>query len=690
MTAVYGETIDLGEGLLGRIFDSHSIPPLTGCRLTLSDSVERPFFLEPGHIHIGDFRPATKQLSLVLLRYGIEWQIWHRAVSDQRRQSIVDLAAARTAALFASMLSSGQRESLRRSATVEFRRVLSIFGSDNLEAALSRIGERDFDCLSRFHKSGRPNYDFGRTERDIVNYLAQPTEHLFTRGGDVRLRLDEKTLLNVYGCQPFPRPAAYTFASSTATSVSDYSYLRSEEQRQRLIGECVSATSLRPIYRLPRESVREFKKLFGLSRSRCELILCPSGTDAQLICAAIISSVFGHPATNIVIASDETGSGTPLAVTGRHFSSITGLDVPTEKEELLDGMVEQGLLNIPIRHNDGSLKTAQQIDDDVERAVEQVLRERKRPVLHVMDQSKLGCWAPTSRCLDGIVARVGDAVTIVVDACQMRLDPVDLRGYLDQGFVVLVTGSKFFTGPPFSGGVLIPNALLERNDVRPGRMPEGLGDYVSEHEWPDLVSLRATLGKTLNLGANLRWHAALAEMARFGEVPEELQLLGIDTFCRAVERILKNTPYLEPVFSPDSDQYKRTGIGEVLSSRRTIYPFYVLSPTEGRVLRFAKTRRLYELLNSDLSNADIDACDSSRRILGQACHIGQPVRVVHPTEKDSAVLRISAGARLISESWQDESRSGFLANIDREIAQIETIVAKIGILVNHPRILDGT
>jgi hypothetical protein len=31
---------------------------------------------------------------------------------------------------------------------------------------------------------------------------------------------DEIDLLNKYGCRPFPRPDAFTFASSTGTSVS--------------------------------------------------------------------------------------------------------------------------------------------------------------------------------------------------------------------------------------------------------------------------------------------------------------------------------------------------------------------------------------------------------------------------------------------------------------------------------------
>ena len=49
---------------------------------------------------------------------------------------------------------------------------------------------------------------------------------LLASGGDARLLLDPITRLNDYGCRPFPRPEAFTFASSTATSISERGYRR--------------------------------------------------------------------------------------------------------------------------------------------------------------------------------------------------------------------------------------------------------------------------------------------------------------------------------------------------------------------------------------------------------------------------------------------------------------------------------
>ena len=48
----------------------------------------------------------------------------------------------------------------------------------------------------------------------------------------------------------------------------------------------------------------------------------------------------------------------------------------------------------------------------------------------------------------------------------MRLGRTRLQKYLDRGYLVLVTGSKFFTGPPFSGALLVPSALAQEDQYR--------------------------------------------------------------------------------------------------------------------------------------------------------------------------------------------------------------------------------
>ena len=69
-------------------------------------------------------------------------------------------------------------------------------------------------------------------------------------GGDLRLNIDEEELLNKYGCRPFPRPEAFTFASSTATSVSNYAFNNTEKARGILIAKSLSNGKMKAFKKL--------------------------------------------------------------------------------------------------------------------------------------------------------------------------------------------------------------------------------------------------------------------------------------------------------------------------------------------------------------------------------------------------------------------------------------------------------
>jgi hypothetical protein len=47
------------------------------------------------------------------------------------------------------------------------------------------------------------------------------------------------------------------------------------------------------------------------------------------------------------------------------------------------------------------------------------------------------------------------SMQIIVDGSQLRLDPKDIQHYLNKGYIVTVTGSKFFTGP-YAGALILP------------------------------------------------------------------------------------------------------------------------------------------------------------------------------------------------------------------------------------------
>lgn len=69
-----------------------------------------------------------------------------------------------------------------------------------------------------------------------------------------------------------------------------------------------------------------------------------------------------------------------------------------------------------------------------------------------------------------------------MDACQLRSEEENIRKYVSLGFLTLVTGSKFYCGPPFCGAVLFPPAALAELEAGHEHLPTGFEDYFTRHE----------------------------------------------------------------------------------------------------------------------------------------------------------------------------------------------------------------
>lgn len=64
----------------------------------------------------------------------------------------------------------------------------------------------------------------------------------------------------------------------------------------------------------------------------------------------------------------------------------------------------------------------------------------------------------------------------------MRSEEENIRKYVSLGFLTLVTGSKFYCGPPFCGAVLFPPAALAELEAGHEHLPAGFEDYFTRHE----------------------------------------------------------------------------------------------------------------------------------------------------------------------------------------------------------------
>ena len=198
---------------------------------------------------------------------------------------------------------------------------------------------------------------------DRLAELFAPLAHLLASGGDTRLALDPATRLNGYGCRPYPRPEAITFASSTATSVSERAYGAAEAAQAALIRAALSQ-GLEPAFDARVEALRrELVDLLELGGRGVEIVFSPSGTDSELHAVFVARAVLGTPLASIIVASDETGSGVPEASCGKHFSTRTAQGAAVEKGNPIAGLAEDlATLSLPLRQDRGAPPTLSEMD----------------------------------------------------------------------------------------------------------------------------------------------------------------------------------------------------------------------------------------------------------------------------------------------------------------------------------------
>jgi hypothetical protein len=501
-----------------------------------------------------------------------------------------------------------------------------------------------------------------------LSTLFAPLSHLLRAGGDTRL--DTKGGLNRYGCRTIPDPHAIGFASSTASSISERGYDAADRARERLLQAAIQR-GLEPSFEARIDVLRgALKTCLGLENAGCEIVFSASGTDSQLHALFLARALLGPRVVSIVVGADQTGSGTVHTARGRHFSARSAQGVAAEIGAPITGLAEQAsCAEIAFFGEDGIERSAAAIDALVLEAIARAVQGGYRVLLQAMDSSKLGRCGPSAECLRTIRARWPHDVLVVVDACQMRLSRQRLKDHLAQGAMVLVTGSKFYGGPAFSGALLVPEPLSQRlKNVF--QAAGGLFAYSTRYDWPaGWPAIRAHFPTLPNFGAWLRWEAALAEMRAYFAVPASFRRAALMSFAAAVPETIATSECLELLPAPAQMES-----GEDELSLPTIFPFLVRC--NGRWLSVDDTTMLYRALGRDLSHlVAANAPEHVQLVAGQVCRIGQPVRVKRDGI-ETAALRIAASARFVTDAWSPDGDTARRA-IARALEGVATVVAKI-------------
>ncbi len=528
-------------------------------------------------------------------------------------------------------------------------------------AAMTFAGPR----LQILDQPGFPPFNGGL--RDLFATL----DDLLAGGGDPRLMLDPISRVNDYGCGLMPSPQTWCFASSTASAISERGYERAGLAREELMRLAIAVGLEEALETRIEEMREELKAHLGLGGD-VDVVFSPSGTNSQLHALFLGRRLLGEGLTTVIVGSDQTGSGTAYTARGRHFGRFTASGVTVRKDTPVAGLAAD-CIALPLADATG-VRPRADIDLAVLRSIETAVARGAPVLLQVMDASKLGWRAPSGACLDEIARRWPDQVQVVVDACQMRLGRGRLRACLDRGYMVLVTGSKFFGGPAFSGAMLVPSRLARLVEAGEGNAA-GIADYANRSDWPKGWRLRSRFESRANLGQWLRWEAALEEIGAYYQVPDAWRMRALREFRTCIENLIALSPSLRLIGSdPDA-----ADIGDEEFREATIFPFTVQG--NYRTLSSHECRALYGALAQDLSDV-IGRSASDRGLAARRCLVGQPVRIERSHGAPAAALRLCAGARLVTETWAPDAGVAE-RNLQAELDRTAEVVAKIELTLAH-------
>ncbi|RKZ82258.1 MAG: hypothetical protein DRR19_20985 [Candidatus Parabeggiatoa sp. nov. 1] len=540
--------------------------------------------------------------------------------------------------------------------------------------------------------------------------LACPTHILLTQGGDDRLHMSYDTGTNKYYIAPFPQSDVIVRSSCTSSPPTVSGFVAAELLRQKLLIAALKK-DLSTAFAMSLKNVRNrIASSFKFNESEVFVVCTPSGTDAEMLITYLALCRYkkrGQQQTakdvpliqNIIVAAGEVGSGTVEACQCHHFSS----SAPDGNRVLIgnciagvkDDNVE--IVTLPARKKTGVVNdicsSTVQLEEQVRCAIED---NGKTVILHKVERSKTGIKALCLSFLKHLKQKYQDALIIVIDAAQMRCNDSFLSEYLNAGFCVLGTGSKFFSGAPFSGFLLFPTkeAFLSCEEFA-----GGLGNYFAKDEVDErLTTLKEALPTRRNYGLLLRWETALANIEQYVHIPVDKRASLISQWVKKAQKLLEETAYVNLLNEATLDVegqitecwQDKTGALEVKSQTEhfrhdggnTIISF-TLHPAQngeqGEALDTKALKVVYQWMTKDISAwLPIHATIEERFIAKYKCLIGQPVKI--GTEPEMGVLRIALSAPMVCRMAEENSLADVSSQITRELGDDRRVLDKLSLI----------
>lgn len=547
-------------------------------------------------------------------------------------------------------------------------------------------------CLSGIASFHNSPYALGT----LFNLCNTTCEKTMITGGDDRIAIKQGEKKNRFLTSPSPELEAIVRSSSTSCSSSVLGFHAAQQifdQLQRAIQQGTANNCFSVFAQNIRNRIRQY---WGASSTYpCNVILSPSGTDAEFI--PTLAALTRHPhwnpnikkklVTNIVVANGEVGSGTTLAAGMRHFSSLTPQGNIVVAGALLSGVSTEAInvIGLKIRNESGVMIPAEELENEIFKILHQAIDEEHGiAILHMTHVSKTGLSGPRESFVKEMKVKYDDSLLIVVDAAHLRFCEETSRRWLDSGYWILLTGSKFIGGASFSGALLIPHHDAKMlASIESTKVPAGLGDYFSP---TDLDPLFASFANTLptwhNTGLILRWESALANADAFLRTDAALRTRAIMLWANGARSLIRNAFYVtlcDDLVGCTSYENFASCIGECNS----VVSFGMRVDTNNgmRYLTTDELRMVYKFLSKNLVPHISSLSEEERFIAGIPCIIGQPVQI-GTRGTCTSMLRLAIGIPQILPVIEKE-RLNPAVLMDEILEDDRIVIQKLELIAKH-------
>lgn len=346
-------------------------------------------------------------------------------------------------------------------------------------------------------------------------------ELAITSGGDERIELKDNGL-NKYFLNPNDADSILSRASCTCSPLSNDVKARVKAAFKVMTSNEATVEDIRIKQRYRMKAL-----LQNSSSTDFNIFFAPSGSDLcyyPLLFSKILNG--DKPIMSLITRPEELGTGSILANTGKYHADKTQVLEKVNKGEAIRSGLDVDHILFPARSADGS------VIDHKKKIYEAIDKYRASHaiIVNLVIGSKSGIEDSVSIIKDG-----PDDVTWVVDLCQMRARPKLFNELLAENCLLMITGSKFYQSPPFSGALLVPESYAEgiMKETINQEIVDGFDTVYSKYDIPPSYrKLREFFIPHENIGLTLRWEAAICETENLSKYTEREATFAISNWNR--------------------------------------------------------------------------------------------------------------------------------------------------------------